>query len=87
MNACSSKASSAERRYEIVKRNGNYGQICEAAREVAAAYLAQQDEPNYQRWDATAGINCRSAQDYGPSAYPAKVMTFDNGFDKPGVIH
>lgn len=59
--SCADNRSDAEKRYEIVKRNGTVGEACNAGREVADFYLRAGDEEQYRLWDAISGIDCQLA--------------------------
>ena len=52
----------AEKRYEMVKRNGTKGELCAAGREVADTYLRAGDEKNYEYWNLMSRVECRSAE-------------------------
>lgn len=57
--ACSSDAERQIRQYEIMKRNGaTAAERCAKAREVAEAYLAEENELQYQFWDVESGLAC-----------------------------
>jgi len=56
---CSSEAEQQVRQYEMMKRNGaTTAQLCGKGREVAAAYLAEENEMQYRMWDVEAGLAC-----------------------------
>lgn len=67
---CANPAKEAEERYEMVKRSGTNGEICDASREVVEAYLDAGDDKNYQWWHTLSGIDCQTAQLAGANAYP-----------------
>ena len=67
---CTDAGSEAERRYEMVKRTGTNGEICDAAREVASTYLRDGDEENYRWWHTISGVNCTTANHKGRDALP-----------------
>ncbi len=56
-----SPAELAERRYEIVKKQGDSDATCAAAREVEAAYLDSLNQERYRWWSSVAGIACNRA--------------------------
>lgn len=53
-----SPAQNAMDRYEMVVRHGSGQEKCDAAREVAAAYLREGDEQKYTFWRAMASTRC-----------------------------
>lgn len=53
-------AREAEERYEMVVRHGNNGEICDAARKVAYAYLEAKDEKEYEFWRSMADASTPS---------------------------
>lgn len=65
--ACANAAKDAEERYEMVKRTGTKGELCNAAREVADTYLREKDDPNYRMWHNTAAIQCQLAELTSPN--------------------
>lgn len=51
-----------ERQYEIMQRNNSSSaELCAKAREVADAWLAREDEDQYQLWDITSSLQCNRA--------------------------
>jgi hypothetical protein len=54
-------ASDAVEKYGIAKRNGSPVDICVQAGMVTAAFLQAKDEPNYAKWKATQGADCKRA--------------------------
>lgn len=61
--ACSSSESEvvrAEKRYQLVKKHGSSLEICNAAREVARAYLEANDDDGYEFADITADLDCNN---------------------------
>jgi hypothetical protein len=67
--ACTNEAAEAEKRYQIVKRNGlsTRGEVCKAGREVADAYLRAGDEKEYSSWHLRSGIECQLSELEGPN--------------------
>lgn len=59
---CTDKAQEAEKRLAIVERVGSLGEVCEASKEVARAYLEQGDERDYELADVTSDIKCDLAR-------------------------
>lgn len=59
---CTDKAEEAEKRLAIVERVGSLGEVCEASKEVARAYLEQGDERDYELADVTSDIKCAAAR-------------------------
>lgn len=63
--ACNSavrEAEAAEKRADIVERNGSARERCEALRDVADAWLKAQDEQKYRLSDLRADIACNAAR-------------------------
>ncbi|WFL78567.1 hypothetical protein P7228_05745 [Altererythrobacter arenosus] len=67
---CTNAGAEAEERYQMVKRTGTNGEICDAARDVAATYLREGDEEEYRLWHTHAGINCMTAKYKGRDSFP-----------------
>jgi hypothetical protein len=59
---CSSAGSDAEKRYAIVSHGDDPQATCDAAHQVMAGYLKDQNEPKYKEWSATAELDCASAR-------------------------
>lgn len=59
---CTDKAEEAEKRLAIVERVGSLGDVCDASKEVARAYLEKGDERKYSLADATSDIKCDTAK-------------------------
>ena len=59
---CTDKADEAESRLAIVERVGSLGEVCDASKEVARAYLEQGDERKYELADVTSDIKCSTAR-------------------------
>jgi hypothetical protein len=74
---CTSAASDAEERYEIVKRGGDAQSICSAGRKVVDAYLAAKDENKYHEWDTRASIECQTAWLKEQHMEPDRMVTDD----------
>ncbi len=55
--SCTDPVAEAERKLAFVRNNGTLAEICEASKEVKAAYLAKRDELGH----LSASINERSA--------------------------
>ncbi|WP_095012053.1 hypothetical protein [Tsuneonella mangrovi] len=72
LSACSNKAAEAEKRLAIVKRVGTLGEVCEASRDVARAYLDQGDEASFEMADVASHIYCQSADLRGWNTYVSK---------------
>lgn len=58
---CSSAGSDAEKRYDIVSRGDDENAKCSAARDVAAGYLKDENEPKYRDWKLRADVYCQTA--------------------------
>jgi len=60
---CTEKQSAKlERQFQILKDTGRGPEeLCAKAREVANAYLAEENSYEYQVWDIEAGLNCNQA--------------------------
>jgi len=54
------KASEAEvRQYEMMKRShASRHELCKKARKVAEAYLAEENEAEYEMWNIKANLDC-----------------------------
>lgn len=63
---CTNAAADAEKRYQMVERNGSKGELCIAAREVENAYLRAGNEKQYGDWHLVATQRCQSAELVGP---------------------
>lgn len=59
---CTSQGEEAEKRYQIVARAGDASAKCEVGREVAAAYLSDQNEKKYRWWKLSSDIDCQTAE-------------------------
>lgn len=59
--ACSDKGGEAEKRYEMIKRTGTKGELCDAGREVAEVYLQAGNDEKYQDWHLRSDIECQLA--------------------------
>lgn len=66
LTGCKSAGQDAAERYEIVKRNGTLGDVCDAAKAVRDAYLKDKNEDQYQAWRITASAQCYMADQLGP---------------------
>lgn len=60
--ACSDEGAEAEKRYEMVKRTSTKGELCDAGREVADAYLRADNEEKYKHWHLISDIECQNAE-------------------------
>jgi hypothetical protein len=49
----------------IEKSGGDPGQLCQVKRKIAEAYLAEQDQREYESADLSAKIACRRASQQG----------------------
>lgn len=57
-----SEGEKAERQYNMVASNlPSPDELCSASREVAAAYLKDENDDEYQRWNLKADIDCNQA--------------------------
>ena len=63
LTACSpSESEQAERELNMIERSGSDpGEECAAKRQIAAAYLHENDEEKYKLADLSADIACRRA--------------------------
>ena len=52
----------AEREFEIVSKEGDRYEVCEAARRVESAALEVEDAETYERWSTLADVHCLSAE-------------------------
>lgn len=60
--ACSNPVADAEKRYEIVKKNGRADDICAQGRAVSQAYLEAKDEEGYNQRKVATDIECSYAR-------------------------
>ena len=60
--ACTDKGTELEKQYEIVKRTGSRGELCDMGRKVADFYLSASNEEKYKNWDLTSDIECQLAE-------------------------
>ena len=61
LSACGqSPGEAAEKEFEVVEKNSSStnGDLCQAARKVADAYLAEQNQEKYDWWKLRAGLKC-----------------------------
>ena len=72
--SCTDAGAVAEKRYEMVSRTGSKGEICDAGRAVAAAYLAAGNEERYRWWHGISDINCLTAQLEGRDGRPGEYV-------------
>jgi hypothetical protein len=63
LGACSEPESAKlERQYDMMKSaNRDVAELCSKAREVSEAYLAEENSPEYQRWNVNAAADCTEA--------------------------
>lgn len=71
--ACTGKAETAEKHYELVSRIGTNGDICDAGRAVAAAYLEAGNGAKYDYWRTASAINCATAELEGRDLKPGEA--------------
>ena len=58
-----SEGASAVEQYDIVKQSGgSAAELCESARKVAAAFLTDGNQSEYQQWNSNADGHCSSAE-------------------------
>lgn len=62
LSACSDRARDEESRYDIVANGNDNVATCGQAKKVAAAYLDQKDQPQYETWKLRSEIACSSAE-------------------------
>ena len=58
------KGPDAEKQYNMVAKMGDSAQKCAAAQHVADAYLADRNEPEFQKWTAQKAGACASTALY-----------------------
>lgn len=73
-SACTDAGAAAEKRYEMVKRTGSRGEICDAGKAVADAYLKAGNEDRYKWWHSISGIDCANAQLDGRNSRPGEYV-------------
>lgn len=74
------KGAEAQKRYELVQRTDTHGEICEAGRAVAAAYLKEGNEEKYKWWHMMSNSACLTARLEGYGNKPAAAIVIDNAF-------
>ena len=68
---CTDVGEAAEKRYEMVRRTGDKGEICEAAKAVVDVYRQAGYEEKYKWWHPIASTRCITARLEGPDGRPA----------------
>nr|WP_087576225.1 hypothetical protein [Sphingomonas sp. CDS-1] len=70
---CTDPGEAAEKRYEMVQRTGDKGEICEAAKAVVDVYLNAGNEEKYKWWHPIANTHCIIARLEGPDGRPGAM--------------
>lgn len=70
LGGCTDEAAEAEKRYDLVKQTGTYGEICESGKALTAAYLRAGNEERYRWWHSISGIDCLNVTLHGYDAVP-----------------
>jgi hypothetical protein len=65
--ACTDKSAETEKQLALVEKFGTLGEVCEASRKVANAYLEENDEWRYQVAQNNSAISCMKADQIGAS--------------------
>ncbi len=72
---CADKITKEEKRYEIVKRNGDADAICGEGRKVVEAYLEAGNGEAYHERDVATAIECQSARREAQETKPDQMVT------------
>ena len=75
--SCTDAGAAAEKRSEMVERTGSRGEICDARKGVADAYLQAGNEEKYRWWHMMAESSCLLAQHEGRDGRPSDVAVVD----------
>ncbi|NML11293.1 hypothetical protein HHL08_14250 [Sphingobium sp. AR-3-1] len=60
--SCSAGKEAEEKYHMVEKAKGGKRELCTAAGEVAAAYLADRNQVEYERWKLYRDTNCMAAR-------------------------